>query len=208
MDKSTKLLITKRTKGSKGAMHALRREGLLPGSISQKGHDAVSFSVNKIEFRKAFAANGTSGIYTLQADKKTVFTAMIREIQYVPGSEDFLHVTFQAVSLTEETTADIPLHIVGREELQHNGYELLQQLESVHLKGLPGDFPTAVEVDVSAMVPGDQLTVGELKLPSGVTSLTEEERMVVSVAHPKAAEEPADEEEAAGADAAPTADEA
>ena len=195
MDASAKLTITKRVKGSKGAMHRLRREGLLPGSISRKGHDAVSFSVNKVDFRKAFSANGMSGIYTLQADKKTVFTAMIREIQYAPGSDDFLHITLQVVSLTEETTADITLHIIGREEVHHNGFELIQQLESVHLRGLPGKFPTAVEVDVSAMKPGEQLIVGELKLPDGITCQTEEDRLVLSVSHPKIKEEEPEEEQ-------------
>lgn len=205
MDKPKKLMITKRTKGSKGEMHRLRREGMLPGSISQKGCEAVSFAVNKAEFKKEFAAHGTSGIYTLQADDKTVFTAMIREIQYVPGSDDLLHVTLQAVSLTEETTAEIPLRITGREEVLHNGFELLVQLESVHLKGLPGDFPTAVEVDVTAMKPGDQLTVTELKLPKGITCLTEANRTVVSVVHPKMEEEAEETSESGAAEAQPAA---
>lgn len=193
MSESTKLMITKRVKGGKGAMHRLRREGFLPGSISEKGKEAVSFSVDKAEFKKAFHAQGMSGIYTLAADPKTVFTAMIREIQHVPGSFDFLHVTFQAVSLTEETTADIPLRIVGRDELQRNGYELIQQLEAVHLKGLPGDFPASIHVDVSGMEPGEQLTVAGLTLPKGMTSLTEEERLVLSVTHPRVMAEAGDE---------------
>ena len=125
----------------------------------------------------------------LQADKDTVFTAMVREIQYVPGSNDFSHVTFQAVSLTEETTADIALHINGRDEVHHNGFELQQQMESLHLKGLPGDFPTSIEIDVSKMEPGNQLMVADVKLPKGITSLTEPDRLVLSVTHPKLKEE-------------------
>ena len=63
-------------------------------------------------------------------------------------------------------------------------YELLQQLESVHLKGLPGDFPASIEIDVSNMKPGDQVTVADLKLPKGITCLTESDRLIVSVPHP------------------------
>ena len=194
MGDSAKLTITKREKGSKGAMHQLRRDGLLPGSISQKGKDSVSFSVDKAEFRKALNANGMTGIYTLQADKKNVFTAMVREIQYVPGSVDFLHVTFQTVSMTEETTADIHIHLSGRDELHHNGFELLQQLESLHLKGLPGDFPSAVNIDISKMEPGAQVTVADVELPEGLTCLTEPDRLVLSVSYPKVHEEAAAEE--------------
>lgn len=195
MNDSLKLKITKREKGSKGAMNRLRKDGFLPGSISQKGGEAVSISLNKEEFRKALKENGMSSIYKLQGEKRKTYSAMVREIQYVPGSTDFLHVTFQAVSLKEETTADIHVHIKGRDELHHNGYEFLQQLESLHLKGLPGDFPAVINVDISKMVPGDQVTVAEVELPKGITCLTEPDRLVVIVSHPKIhTEEPAETE--------------
>ncbi len=196
MNESAKLTIAKRAKGSKGAMNRLRREGFLPGSLSRRGADAVSFSVRRDEFRKAFYEYGMSGIYILQLDKKTSYSAMIREIQYVPGSDDFLHVTFQLVSLKEETTADIHVHVKGRDELHHNGYEFIQQLDSLHLRGLPGAFPSVINVDISKMAPGDQVTVAEVELPEGLACLTEPDRMVVSVHHPKVHEEKAEEEPA------------
>jgi large subunit ribosomal protein L25 len=185
MNESIKLLITIRNKGSKGAMNKLRKEGYLPCSISKKGSDAISFSVKKDELSKALYTNGMSSIYTLQADKKTVYTAMVREIQYAPLSREWLHVTFQSVSLTEETTADISVHLKGRDELLHKGFELLQQLESIQVKGLPGDFPASIDIDVSNMEPGDQVTVADLKLPKGITILTESDRLLLSVSHPK-----------------------
>ncbi|MFH1513341.1 MAG: 50S ribosomal protein L25 [Bacillota bacterium] len=195
MHESLRLMITIRAKGSKGAMNRLRKEGFLPCSLSKKGGDAVSFFLRKDDFRKAFAANGTASIYTLQADQKTAFTAMIHEIQYVPGAGDYLHVTFQSVTLTEETTADIHLHIKGREELLHKGFELLQQLESIHLKGLPGDFPASIDIDVSGMEPGDLVTAADVKLPKGIACLTESNRLIVSVPHPKLKEEAAAKEQ-------------
>ncbi|HSK69455.1 MAG TPA: 50S ribosomal protein L25 [Candidatus Limnocylindria bacterium] len=219
MAKPIKLEITPRERGSKGAMNQLRRDGFLPASMSQKGGDAVSFSLRREEFRKALVANGMSSVFKLQADRKTSYTAMVRELQRAPLSGDWLHVTFQAVSLTEETTGDIPVHVRGRDDLIHNGYELLQHLETLHLKGLPGDFPASVDVEVGAMEPGDQVTVADLKLPKGVTALTEPERLVLAVAHPKVREEepaaaaaqetPAEEaaEPAAEEEAAPPAEE-
>jgi len=207
MDNTATLTITKREKGSKGAMNQLRRDGFLPASISQKGKESVGFSMRKEEFRKAFSLNGMSGVYTLKGEKKLKFTAMVREIQYVPGSYDYLHITFQAISLTEETTADIHLHIHGRDTLHHNGFELLQQLDSLHLKGLPGNFPSAINVDVTEMEPGAQVTVADVELPEGLTCLTEADRLVLSVAYPKVhEEEAAGAEEAAEGEAAEAAD--
>lgn len=197
MDNSMKLKIEERTKGSKGAMKQMRREGGLPGSISRKGDTSVSFSVNKADFTKAFKELGMSGIYTLQVGRKKPYTAMIREVQYAPGSYEFLHITLQSVSMTEETTADIHLHIHGRDELQHNNYELIQQLESLHIKGLPGDFPPAINIDVTQMKPGDHVTVADVELPEELTCLTEPDRLIVSVAHPKLRTEETEEEETA-----------
>ncbi|MBN1776619.1 MAG: 50S ribosomal protein L25 [Clostridiales bacterium] len=207
MDNTATLAITKREKGSKGAMNQLRRDGFLPASISKKGSESVSFSMRKEEFRKAFSTQGMSGIYTLKGEKKVSFTAMVREIQYVPGSYDYLHVTFQAISLTEETTADIHLHIHGRDALHHNGFELLQQLDSLHVRGLPGDFPPAINIDVTEMEPGAQVTVADVELPAGLTCLTEADRLVLSVSYPKVHEEaPAEVGEAAEGEAAEAAE--
>lgn len=198
MDNSVKLKIEEREKSSKGAMKQLRRDGFLPCSLSNRGEPSLSFSVKNDEFRKAFNSAGTTGIYSLQVGKKKPHTAMIREIQYVPGSYDYLHVTFQAISMTEETTTDIHLHIHGRDDLQHNGFELLQQLDSLHVKGLPGDFPSAINIDVSKMEAGEHITVADVEIPDGLTCLTEEDRLVLSVAYPKVhGEETAEAEEAA-----------
>jgi len=207
MNESIKLMITKRDKGSKGAMNKLRKEGFLPGSISQRGREAISFSVRKDDFSKALNEHGMASIYTLQADKKTAYTAMVREIQHAPVSREWLHVTFQLVSLTEETTADIPLHLKGREELLHKGFELLQQLESIQIKGLPGAFPTSIDIDLSDMEPGDQVSIADLKLPKGITSLTEPDRLVLSISYPKLREEETaeDQETPVGENAKPKA---
>ncbi len=204
MDNTTKLKFEERETLSKSARKQLRREGYLPCSISRKGEPSVSISLKKDEFRRAFGAIGMSGIYTLQSGRKKPHSAMIREIQYIPGTYEYMHITFQGISLTEETTADIPVHITGKEEVVHNGFEVLQQLEHVHLKGLPSDFPSAIEVDVSAMEAGEHLTVAQLQLPEGVQSLTEEDRLVLSVSYPKIRKEDTDGDEAADTDAAET----
>lgn len=196
MNESAKLSITKRERSSKGVMNQLRQDGFLPGSIDVKGQDAVSFSIRRDEFRKALHANGISSVYMLELED-TTYPAMIREIQYAPVTKDWLHVTFQFVSLTEETTAEIPFEIVGRDEVIYKGYELQQQLETLLVRGLPTAFPSSIVVEVAEMEPGAQVTVADLKLPEGITSETEDDRLIVAVSYARIAEEEtADEDEA------------
>lgn len=201
------LNITLRERAGKGAMRQLRREGMLPGSMSYKGEESVSFAVNKDAFRRLVNQNGLSGIYTLQVDKKTSYPAMVREVQYAPMTRDLQHVTFQRVSLTEETTADIAINVIGKEDVQHAGLELLQQLETVAVRGLPTDFPQAIDVDVSKMTAGEQVTVADLVVPEGLTVETEADRLILNVSYPRVQEEetPAAEgaEETASEEAAP-----
>lgn len=185
MKKQNTLTIQKREPSSKGAIKQLRRDGFLPCSMSYKGADSLSFSISRDEFRKALNQFGMTGIYNLQADKKTAYSAMVREIQYAPVSREWLHVTFQRVSLTEETTADIQLNIIGRDDVAYAGYELLQQLETVSVRGLPTDFPPAIDVDVSKMVAGDQITVADLEVPEGLTVETEPDRLILNVSYPR-----------------------
>lgn len=197
MNESAKLTIVKRERSSKGDMNKLRQEGFLPGSISIKGQDAVMFSVRRDEFRKALHANSIASVYILAIDEKTTYPAMIREIQYAPVTKDWLHVTFQFVSLTEETTAEIPFEIVGRDDVLYKGYELLQQLETLLVRGLPTDFPSSIVIEVGEMEPGNQVTVADLKLPEGITAETEEDRLILAVSYARVQEEEEAEEEAA-----------
>ncbi len=197
MNDTAKLKIIQREKSSKSAIKQLRRDGYLPGSISQKGEDAISFSIKKDELRKAILQNGISGIYSLQSGRKKPWPAMVREIQYAPVTREWQHITFQLVSLTEETTADIPLNIIGREDVQHAGFELLTQMETVTLRGLPTDFPSAIDVIVSEMTPGDQVTVADLKLPEGLSAEGDTDRLILSVSHPRVQVEEVAEEAAA-----------
>lgn len=208
MSKSAKLTIQTRERTSKGAIKQLRREGFLPGSINEKGKDAISFSVKKDDLRRALLTHGMSSVYTLAVDKKTAYSAMVREIQYAPVTREWVHITFQIVSLTEETTAEIPIVLNGRDDVTYNGFELLQQLETLSLRGLPMDFPTAIELEVAAMEPGQQITVADVQLPEGISCDTEADRLILSVSYPKVRAEEAAEGEEAAEDAAPEAAEA
>ena len=45
---------------------------------------------------------------------------------------------------------------------------LEQLMHSLTVEGKPGQLPTEIEHDVTALVLGDQLRVGDVQLPAGV----------------------------------------
>ena len=107
--------------------------------------------------------------------------------------------------MTEETKVDLPIVLQGLDTLQYNGFEYTQARDSLQVRGLPGDFPPAIEVDISAMQAGENLTVGELPLPEGVETDVEPDLLVLSVSHPRVREE--DVEEAASEEGVETVEE-
>lgn len=184
----------KREVTSKGAIKQLRRDGYMPCSISQKGEDAISISLRQDELKKSIAQNGMTSVYTLKLGRKSM-PVMVREIQRAPLTREWLHVTFQKISLTEETTAELPIIIIGGDTVVHNGLEVLTHLDTLPVRGLPTDFPPSVNIDVTEMEAGQQITVADLKLPEGITCELDNDRLVVGVAYPKVqAEEESDEQ--------------
>lgn len=188
METTETIKVTGRNSMTKGEVKRMRREGVVPASISIRGQEAVSIGVRKDELQRFLQRKGTTSVVQLELDKDTSYTAMVREIQHAPLTREWLHVTFQHVSMSEETTAFVPLLVHGRDAVSRQGLEGSVQLDAVEVRGLPGNLPAHIEVDVSAMTAGDSLYVRDLTLPEGIAWVTEEDRLVFSVSHPRAQE--------------------
>ena len=97
---------------------------------------------------------------------------------------------------------------------------VLQQVAyEVQVESLPGDIPQEITLDVSSLGMNENLTLGDLTLPEGVTLLSDPEEVAATVTAPteiteeemEAAgivEEPTDEEELAGVEEAAEGEEA
>ncbi len=185
---------------SKGEKNRLRKEGSVPANISSKGSGSVSVILKQDEFLKLLTENGMSTVYRLQATEKEGWDVMVKEIDTAPLSNKWLHVNFQHVAMNEKTRAEIAIKILGKDAVMRKGLEVLQQLDAIQVRGLPGDMPNDIEVDVSGMAAGLSIMVKDLKLPEGIELETEGDREVVTVTHVKGhAEEPEAEEASAGA---------
>lgn len=182
-----------REQNSKGAVKQLRRDGFMPCSISQKGEDALSIALRQDELKKSIAKNGLTSVYTVKLGKSSL-PVMVREIQRAPLTREWLHVTFQKISLTEETTAELPVVVLGGDTAMHNGFEVLVHLDTLPVRGLPTAFPPAVEIDVSEMEAGQHVSVADVKLPEGIVCELDADRLVVGLTHPKVQTEEVAEE--------------
>jgi large subunit ribosomal protein L25 len=190
---------TRQVTGKKVA--ALRRAGILPGNIFGKGIESKSIQLETELLERTLKTAVANEVIDLKVGKDAAHPVVIYKIQRNPLNGSFLHADFYQVQLREKMRADVPIVLIGESEAvtTYNGV-LLETLNSVQVEALPLDLPSSIEVDVSVIKELEgAIHVGALKVPEGVTILTDPEIMIVKVASPRVEE---DEEPTAAAEAA------
>jgi large subunit ribosomal protein L25 len=174
------LLNVKEREVNAGVSKRLRREGQVPGNIFGKGAESKAVSVRRDELRKALNKFGRNAVFKL-SDDSNEYTVMVKEIQLTPIINEFQHVDFQLVSLTEETKSEVPVRIVGKESIEAKRLIIMLQTDIINVKGLPQDIPDAIDLDVTNMGAGDVVTLKDLALPKGITSEDDSELVILAI---------------------------
>jgi large subunit ribosomal protein L25 len=167
------------------------------------GIDAISVSVDGRELRHALSGEaGLNQLLNLRIGSDR-HLALARVLQRHPVRHSVLHVDFQIVRRDEVISADVPLNLIGEATAVERERGIIEhQLTTLTVKATPAHIPTGIDVDVSHLNIGDAIRVGDLPLPSGVTTDVHPEEIVVLASIPRAAVEAVAEEEAAEAEAA------
>jgi large subunit ribosomal protein L25 len=178
----------------------LRNAGKVPAVLYGHGTDPMALAVDSRELRNALTGDaGLNALITLQVDSES-HLAMARHLQRHPVKGSVDHVDFVIVRRDEIVTADVPINLIGEAtEVNQNDGIVEQQLFSLTIKAKPLEIPASLEADISGLVIGEAVRVGDLKLPSGVETEVDPEEAVVVGQPPAAVElpEPAEGEEAA-----------
>ncbi len=176
----------------------LRKQGLIPATVYGREVKSVSLSMPVKDFMKVYGQAGETGLVDLKYGSTSQPT-LISDVQFHPLTRLPLHVQFHAVKLTEKLKANVPLELVGESPAVVNNIGiLLQTLNGVEVEALPTDLPEKIEIDVTTLSEvGQQISVGDLKIPSGVELLTLKEEIVVKVASAISEEAKKEAEEAA-----------
>jgi len=193
-----------REHAGKGPARASRRAGNIPGVLYGHGQPATPLTVNQKEFINAIRhVEGGNMIVSLKLGSGEK-TALVREVQLDPISHDIIHLDFQEVSLTEKVRVQVAVHLTGLAIGVKDGGGILETIfRQVEVECLATQIPNNLEADVSALEVGDSLHASDLKLPQGVTLLTEAEQTIATVVPPTVYEAPVAAEVAPEAAAEP-----
>jgi large subunit ribosomal protein L25 len=199
-----------RNERGKNAARRLRASGMTPAVLYGEGNEAGGSTALAIPTKivdYTLHHFGDNALYNIAIDGDTS-TARVVDAQRDPVSGLLVHVDFAPVNMTEIIEVTVPLHVTGDAPGVEEGGVLQQVAYEVQVESLPGDIPQEVTLDVSGLGMNENLTLGDLTLPEGVTLLSEPEEVAVTVTAPteiteeemEAAgivEEPTEEEEAA-----------
>jgi len=177
----------------------LRASGFVPAVLYGENKEAGSSTPLAVPDRMVdytLTHLGDNALYNISVGSGTS-TARVVDVHRDPVSGRLIHVDFIPVNMTERIEVTVPLTVEGEAPgVEQDGGVLQQVAYELQVESLPGDIPQEITVNVSNLQMGDNLTLGEVTLPDGVSLISEAEETAVTVVAPTEITE--EEIEAAG----------
>ncbi len=192
-----------RTAGTKNDARRVRREGKVPAVLYGAGKESLAVSVDPRQVSRILQSqSGHNTIFDLALDGQQT-KAMIVDWQYEPIKGALLHIDLKRIAMDQKLTVAVPIVLKGvAAGVKTQGGILEQMLREVEIECLPGDIPTAIEMDVSELVFGKVLRVADLPHSEKIKFLSDADQPVVHITVVK--EEVAATPEAVAAEATAT----
>ena len=167
----------------------LRRQGIVPAVIYGPDFETLPISLDHKLLRQLLLHAGGTQLIELNVDGQAIPT-LAREVQRDSIKGDILHVDFYRVAMDRLIRAEIPLLIVGENPMVGREAILIHPLTSVEVEALPANLPPHIDIDISVLTQiGDQIVIGDLVLPRGVTVHANADELVAKLDYPHLAAE-------------------
>src|SRR5436189_4586261 len=184
--KSVLLNAFARTLTRRGGVKKLRATGRIPAVIYGRQAQAQNLEVSAKEMGDLIHHSISENLLVdlaVKDDARPKRLALVQEVQHHPLSGEVLHVDLHEVSETEKVTVMVPVETTGEAVgVKTSGGVLEHVLFKIKVRALPKDLPEVIEVDVSHLLIGQSIHLGDIKPPQGVEVLGDKGISVISVA--------------------------
>lgn len=165
-----------RTEFGKGGARRTRRAGLVPAVIYGHGQPPRHISLPAREIGLALRSDAN---VLLRIDVEDVSElALAKDVQRDPIKLSIDHIDLIVVRLGEKVTIDVPLtltgHVISPDILVN------QDLTSISVEVDATAIPSGFEVDITDLSIGASIHARDIKLPEGVTLVTDGDALVVA----------------------------
>jgi large subunit ribosomal protein L25 len=169
----------------------VRKDDFVPAVVYGGDSSPTNIKVGKKVYEKIMRAHkGESVVFHLNVKdgEKALrdYTAILKDEQFDPVTDDVIHIDFHRISLTESVVADVPVVAEGTPiGVSADGGSLDQPMAKILVSALPETLPASIKVDVSKLKVGEIVHAKDLSLPEGVKCEQDLESIVFSVIPPK-----------------------
>lgn len=188
----------------KNEARRLRAKGRVPAVVYGAKKPSLAVSVDPKQISRILQSeSGHNTIFELQlnGDKARV---MIVDWQYDPLKGKLLHIDMKRIAMDERIKVQVPIHLKGEAAgVKQQGGILDQVLREVEIECLPSDIPSHIDADVSHLVFGTVLRVGDLPHTGSLKFITDANQTVAHITSVKEEVAPTPDAAAAEAAAAP-----
>jgi large subunit ribosomal protein L25 len=198
------LKATARPKSGKGATRAERRAGRIPGVIYGNNQPPLTISVDDKELRqRILAGRFLTTLFDIDLEGKK-HRVIPRDFHLDPVRDFPVHVDFMRLGEGATIRVSVPLHVVGAETAPgvKRGGTVNIVTHTIDIECAVDNIPQYIEADVSSLEISYSLHLSDVKLPTGVKSLSREDATLVTIVPPSGY---AEEQKAAAAGAAAAA---
>lgn len=176
------------------AVKGLRKEGLVPLSMYERGHESQNLKVRYADLEKAYRAAGKHHAIELLADGKK-HLVMIKEVDIDPIKGTIKHIALHAIKQNEVIEAEVPVRLDGNAPAAARGLLVRANIDTLVVRGIPGNIPDQILVDISAIeTEDDDIRVQSIVVAKDVEIVTDPETIIVSVVVPRSEIEKESEE--------------
>jgi len=195
-----------RPESSRGKNEArrVRAAGLIPGVLYGAKKETVAVTLDPKQIQRILhSESGHNTIFDLQVGSEKA-KVMIVDWQHDPMYGKLLHIDLKRIAMDEKIRVQVPIHLAGEAEgVKTQGGILDQVLREVEVECLPGDIPSHIDADVTALVFGQVLRVADLPHGGKLKFVTDGNQTVAHITSVKEEVAPTPEAVAEAAAAAP-----
>jgi large subunit ribosomal protein L25 len=181
------LKANERTGSQRSALRQLRQEGNIPAVVYGKNTESKSIYINGGDFIKTIRDNGRNGVISLDVNGSQQ-DVMLTDYHQDHVKNEILHADFLVVDKSSKVNASVRVNLVGEAPGVKDGGVMQQPVHEVSITSTPGNIPQSIDVDVSNLQVGENLTLADIK--TGNYEINDDEStVIVSILPPKQEEE-------------------
>ncbi|RED51692.1 50S ribosomal protein L25 [Cohnella lupini] len=182
---STTLQVQAREATSKGDLRKIRSSGFVPGVVYGKGLDSPTrISVDGKDL-SAMLRSHPHAVIEIDIPGAGKHPVMMAELQRDSLSRQVTHIDFRRINMNEKITTSARLDVTGTSPGEKEGGMLQMILHEIEIECYPKDIPDSITVDVSGLEMGENLSISDLTLPSGVEAKQDPETVIIAVLAPQ-----------------------